>query len=63
MRDIEFSPVDFVEQNNNELVPTWGNLANRSLSFAYRRFDGKMPEPGELDDACRALLEKVEAGL
>jgi methionyl-tRNA synthetase len=32
------------------------------LSFAYKRFDGRVPEPGELDDEDRALLEQVEAG-
>jgi hypothetical protein len=40
------------------------------LSFAYKRFDGVAPEPGNpsrssakgLDDEDRALLEKVEAG-
>jgi methionyl-tRNA synthetase len=69
-RDTEFSWEDFVERSNpvlsanegNELVATWGNLANRMLSFPYRRFDGVVPEPGELDDEDRALLEKVEAG-
>ena len=69
-RDTEFSWEDFVERNNNELVATWGNLANRMLSFAYKRFDGVVPEPGDpssssgqgLDDEDRALLERVEAG-
>ena len=67
-RDTEFSWEDFVERNNNELVATWGNLGQRPrvlgfmLSFAYKRFDGVVPEPGELDDEDRALLEKVEAG-
>ena len=61
-RDTEFSWDDFVERNNNELVATWGNLANRMLSFAYKRFDGRVPEPGELDAEDRALLAKVEAG-
>jgi methionyl-tRNA synthetase len=32
------------------------------LSFAIKRFEGKVPEPGPLDDEDRALLEKVEAG-
>jgi methionyl-tRNA synthetase len=32
------------------------------LSFAYKRFDGQVPEPGELDGEDQALLEKVEAG-
>jgi methionyl-tRNA synthetase len=69
-RDTEFSWEDFVERNNNELVAThslrsvhaWGNLANRMLSFAYKRFDGQVPEPGPLDEEDRALLQKVEAG-
>jgi hypothetical protein len=37
-------------------------VVNRMLSFAYKRFEGKVPEPGELDAEDRALLEKVEAG-
>jgi methionyl-tRNA synthetase len=61
-RDTEFSWEEFVERNNNELVATWGNLANRMLSFAYKRFDGRVPEPGELDDEDRKLLSQVEAG-
>jgi methionyl-tRNA synthetase len=32
------------------------------LSFAYKRFDGKVPEPGELGDEDRALLARVEVG-
>jgi methionyl-tRNA synthetase len=61
-RDTEFAWEDFVERNNNELVATWGNLTNRMLSFAYKRFDGQVPEPGAQGDEDRALLEKVEAG-
>ncbi|MCL7454409.1 MAG: class I tRNA ligase family protein [Anaerolineae bacterium] len=33
-----------------------------ALSFAYKRFDGQVPEPGELDEEDQSLLEKVEAG-
>jgi methionyl-tRNA synthetase len=66
-----------LERNNNELVATWGNLGQRPrkalgfmLSFATKRFEGKVPKPGDpsgtsgqgLDDEDRALLEKVEAG-
>jgi methionyl-tRNA synthetase len=61
-RDTEFSWEDFVERNNNELVATWGNLANRMLSFAYKRFDGHVPQPGDLDTEDRKLLAQVEAG-
>jgi methionyl-tRNA synthetase len=62
-RDTEFSWEEFVERNNNELVATWGNLANRMLSFAYKRFDGHVPQPGELNASDRELLARVEGGL
>jgi methionyl-tRNA synthetase len=61
-RDSEFSWTDFVRRNNDELVATWGNLANRVLSFAYRHWDGRVPDPGPLDEQDRALLSLVEAG-
>jgi len=54
---------DFVRRNNNELVATWGNLANRVLTFAYRNWDGKVPEPrpslrgGEADEAIPTTVE------
>jgi len=57
-KDINFTWEDFVRRNNDELVATWGNLANRMLSFAYKRF-GVVPEPGALDEADRALLDRV----
>jgi methionyl-tRNA synthetase len=53
---------DFVRRNNNELVATWGNLANRVLSFAYRNWEGKVPHAGGLRPADETLLATVEAG-
>ena len=61
--DSDFTWKDFVARNNNELVATWGNLANRTLTLTYRNFDGRVPEPGELDDRCRTLLQGVETAL
>ncbi len=61
-KDADFTWEGFVQRNNDELVATWGNLANRVLSFSYKRFDGKVPGPGELDEADRALLGLIEAG-
>ncbi len=61
-RDTEFAWEEFVERNNNELVATWGNLANRMLSFAYKRFECRVPQPGDLDAADRELLAKIENG-
>jgi methionyl-tRNA synthetase len=35
---------------------------NRVLGFAYKRYDGKVPHPAELDDLDRELLQKIEDG-
>ncbi len=61
-RDSDFDWEEFLNRNNNELVATWGNLANRMLGFAYKRFDGQAPEPGDLRPADQEILSKVEAG-
>jgi methionyl-tRNA synthetase len=61
-RDSDWDWSDFLSRNNNELVATWGNLANRVLSFAYKHWDGQVPEPGSLSDADKAILQAVEAG-
>jgi methionyl-tRNA synthetase len=46
----------FPRLRSGQAVHAWGNLANRMLSCACKRFDGVVPEPGELDDEDRALL-------
>ncbi len=61
-RDSDFSWSEFVQRNNDELVATWGNLANRVLSFAYKHWDGLVPEPGELRAEDQQLLAQIEAG-
>ena len=61
-KDADWSWAEFVARNNNELVATWGNLANRVLTFAYRNFDGQVPDPGDLRPEDRDLLARVEAG-
>jgi methionyl-tRNA synthetase len=60
-KDSDFTWAEFVRRNNDELVATWGNLANRVLSFCYKQFDERVPEPGDLDETDRALLEQVES--
>lgn len=61
-RDSNWDWAEFIARNNNELVATWGNLANRVLTFAYRHWDGLVPEPGTLTPEDLTLLEKIEAG-
>jgi methionyl-tRNA synthetase len=59
--DTEFTWSEFVRRNNDELVATWGNLVNRTLTNAHRNF-GAVPEPGELREDDRDLLQAIEAG-
>ena len=54
-QDTDFTWSEFVRRNNDELVATWGNLVNRSVSFAARNI-GSIPAPGELTDTDSALL-------
>jgi methionyl-tRNA synthetase len=41
--DSDWDWKEFVAKNNGELVATWGNLANRVLSFCYKHWDGMIP--------------------
>jgi len=61
--DSDFSWHEFLRRNNNELVATYGNLAHRLLTFAYRNFDGAVPEPGELDERSQGLLYGAKVAL
>jgi len=61
--DSDFSWREFLRRNNNELVATYGNLAHRVLTFAYRNFDGAVPAPGELDERSQGLLHEAEVTL
>ncbi len=61
-RDSDFSWSEFVRRNNDELVAAWGNLANRVLSFAYKHWEGVVPQPGDLRPEDQELIEKMEAG-
>jgi methionyl-tRNA synthetase len=57
--DTDFSWREFVRRNNDELVATYGNLVNRVLTFTYRNFDGKVPEPAKLGDDDREIQAKA----
>lgn len=67
-KDSDWDWAEFVARNNNELVATWGNLANRVLAFCYKNWDGYVPAFGEdgttppLRDADKQLLETIENG-
>jgi len=61
--DSDFSWREFLRRNNNELVATYGNLAHRVLTFAYRNFNGAVPAHGELDEHSQSLLHKAKVTL
>jgi len=60
-QDTDFTWREFLRRNNDELVATWGNLVNRSVSFAARNI-GSIPGPGELTSADLDLLERSRQG-
>jgi methionyl-tRNA synthetase len=59
-QDTDFTWSEFVRRNNDELVANWGNLVNRSVSFAARNI-GEIPAAGQLTGADRALLDRSRA--
>jgi methionyl-tRNA synthetase len=61
-KDTDWDWNEFFHRNNDELVATWGNLANRVLSFTYKHWEGKVPDPGELTALDRDLLTEIEDG-
>jgi methionyl-tRNA synthetase len=61
-RDSDWDWNEFYHHNNDELVATWGNLANRVLAFTYKNWEGCVPQPGELRPDDQALLATVAAG-
>jgi len=63
-KDSDWDWTEFVARNNNELVATWGNLANRVLSFCYRNWEGRVPAIAisALRPADTDLLACIEAG-
>jgi methionyl-tRNA synthetase len=59
-QDTDFTWSEFVRRNNEELVGTWGNLVNRTVSMTAKNL-GAIPAPGALTDADHALLASSKA--
>ncbi len=65
-----FDVDDFIARNNGELVNAFGNFFNRTMTFAHKYFEGKVPSPGQRDgqdsdhlQKCRDTIERVSAQL
>ncbi|MEJ5345350.1 MAG: methionine--tRNA ligase [Chloroflexus sp.] len=61
-QDTDFTWAEFVRRNNDELVATWGNLVNRTLTNVYKNF-GSVPQPGPLTATDEQVLQEVNGGL
>jgi methionyl-tRNA synthetase len=60
-QDTDFTWAEFIRRNNDELVATWGNLVNRTLTIAKKNF-GEVPAPGQLSPRDEEVLVAVEDG-
>jgi methionyl-tRNA synthetase len=56
-QDTDFTWSEFIRRNNDELVANWGNLVNRSVSFAARNV-GSVPAAGQLTETDLGILER-----
>ena len=59
-KDTDWDWDDFVRRNNDELVATWGNLANRVLSFAYKHWEGTCQSQANCDPKTRRSLPRLK---
>jgi len=57
--DAEFSWTDFRHRTNGELADVLGNFIHRSLSFAVKNFEGRVPAAAALGAADEAALAVV----
>lgn len=58
--DVNFNWKDFQGRINNELVANIGNFIHRTLTFIWSRFNGKVPQPSQLDDFDREFRSRIE---
>ncbi len=49
---------DFIARNNGELLNAFGNFFNRTMTFAHKYFEGKVPPTGQRIDVDEEQLAK-----
>ncbi len=59
-KDSDFSWKDFQARHNNELADIYGNFINRTLTFAHKYFEGRVPELGPLSDLDNELMARLQ---
>ncbi|HHQ45287.1 MAG TPA: methionine--tRNA ligase [Candidatus Altiarchaeales archaeon] len=58
--DSDFKLDEFKERVNNELIATYGNFVNRTLTFISQKKGGIVPNPKEFDAADKKLVKFIE---
>ncbi|MCL2474569.1 MAG: methionine--tRNA ligase [Chloroflexi bacterium] len=61
--DTDFSWREFVRRNNDELVATYGNLVQRTLTFIYKKFNGTVPSSGQLNAESLELIADAQVSM
>ena len=58
-KDTDFYWKEFQSKNNDELADILGNFVNRTFTFAFKHFDGKVPARGELAEIDKNMLDVI----
>ena len=62
-RDANFTWEIFIEKVNSDLNDTIGNFVHRTLTFIEKNFEGKIPNPGKLQEYDKKLLNSISKTL
>jgi len=60
-KDSDFSWKDYQARHNNELADILGNFINRTVTFAHKYFDGKVPPAGEFDELDNQMVSMLNS--
>ncbi len=58
-RDTDFYWKEFQLRNNSELADILGNFINRTFTFVFKHFDGKVPALGKLEKIDVDMLKEI----
>jgi methionyl-tRNA synthetase len=58
-RDTDFYWKEFQLRNNSELADILGNFINRTFTFVFKHFDGKVPQPGKLEKIDEEMMKTI----
>ncbi len=58
-RDTDFYWKEFQLRNNSELADILGNFINRTFTFVFKHFDGKVPALGKLEKIDEDMLKEI----